>query len=377
LKIGEWIARITRLRSRRSRLVSGIRGSAYNLSTVKDARIRQSHGSRGWTAALLLAAVAVGVSACSGEFPQSTLHPTADFSQQIDTLYRTIFWWALGVFVLVEAALLFVIIRYRERPGSPAPRHIHGSTLLEVAWTLAPAVVLVFIAVPTIRTIFRTDGTAPEGALAVEVVGHQWWWEFHYPELGITTANEMHVPQGRPVALSMTSKDVIHSFWVPKLGGKRDVMPGRTTRIAFTPDSIGEVYGQCAEFCGDSHANMRFRVVVDAPDEFERWSTGQLAGPASVDSLSGPAQAGAQVFMTKGCLACHTIEGRSAGVLGPNLTHLASRSTIASGILPNDAEGLTRWLRDPPAEKPGSLMPKIPFTDDELAALVAYLRTLN
>jgi len=327
--------------------------------------------------ALLLAAVAVAVAACSGGFPQSTLRPTADFSREIDTLYRTIFWWALGVFVLVESALLFVILRYRERPDSGEPKHVHGSTLLEVAWTLAPAVVLVFIAVPTIRMIFRTEGTAPEGALAVEVVGHQWWWEFKYPELGITTANEMHVVQGRPVGLTMTSKDVIHSFWVPKLGGKRDVMPGRTTRIAFTPDSVGVVYGQCAEFCGDSHANMRFRVVVDSPEDFPRWVAAQQAPPAPVDSTAARVQAGAQVFMTKGCIACHTIAGRSAGVIGPNLTHLASRTTIAAGILPNDAEGLARWLRNPPGEKPGSLMPKIPFTDDELAALVTYLQTLH
>jgi cytochrome c oxidase subunit 2 len=332
---------------------------------------------KGSIVALLLIAAAIGLTACSAEYPQSSLHQTADFSRDIDTLYRTIFWWALGVFVVVETALLVVIVRYRDRPGAGEPRQIHGSTALEVAWTLAPAVVLVFIAVPTIRTIFRTDGTPPPGALEVEVVGKQWWWAFSYPEYGITTANELHVPQGRPIALTMTSDDVIHSFWVPKLGGKRDLMPGRTTRIAFTADSVGEVYGQCAEFCGDSHANMRFRVVVDAPSDFDRWVENQLALPTAVDSLPATAQAGAQVYMTKGCLACHVIEGRSAGVLGPNLTHLASRGTIAAGILPNDAEGLARWLRDPPAEKPGSLMPKIPLTEDEIAALVAYLHSLN
>ena len=321
--------------------------------------------------------MAVLLSACAGEFPQSSLHPTADFSRDIDALYRTIFWWAVGVFVVVESALLFVIIRYRERPDSPEPKHIHGSTALEVAWTLAPAVVLIFIAVPTIRTIFKTEGPLPADAIEVEVIGHQWWWEFRYPELGLVTANEMHVPQGRKVALTMTSDDVIHSFWAPKLGGKRDVIPGRTTRIAFAADSVGEVYGQCAEFCGDSHANMRFRVVVDAPAEFDAWAANQLTAPVPVDSLSDAAQAGAQVYMTKGCLACHAITGRSAGVLGPNLTHLATRTTIASGILPNDAEGLARWLRNPPLEKPGSLMPQIPLTEDEITSLVAYLQTLN
>ena len=319
------------------------------------------------------------VAACGGEFPQSTLHPTSDFSLNIDHLYRTIFWWALGVFVVVETALLVVIVKFRERPDSPEPKHIHGSTLLEVAWTLAPAVVLIFIAVPTIETIFRTDGRPPADALAVEVIGHQWWWEFRYPDLGITTANELHVPLGKPVALSMTSADVIHSFWVPKLGGKRDLMPNRTTRIVFTPDSIGPVMGQCAEFCGESHANMRFRVMVDAPEDFEGWVTDQQKPAVPEDSLSGAAREGAELFRQGRvlCIACHRVEGVSAGIIGPNLTHVGSRTTIAAGILPNTAEGLSRWLHDPPGVKPGSIMPKIQLTDDEIAALVAYLQSLN
>ncbi len=317
--------------------------------------------------------------ACAGDFPQSTLHPTADFGESIDQLYRTIFWWAVGVFVLVEAALLFVILRYRDRPGAAAPKHVHGNTLLEVAWTLAPAVVLVFIAVPTIRTIFRTDGTPPEGALEVEVIGHQWWWEFRYPELGITTANEMHVPVGRPIALSMTSADVIHSFWAPKLGGKRDLMPRRTTRIAFTADSVGVVSGQCAEFCGESHANMRFRVMVDDSAGFAAWAARQLAPPPPGDSLSELAQRGLAAFREprNQCIACHRVEGVAQGVLGPDLTHVGIRTTIASGILPNTPEGLTRWIRDPGTEKPGSLMPRVNLSEEEIAAMVAYLLSLR
>jgi cytochrome c oxidase subunit 2 len=328
---------------------------------------------------LALAVLVLTAAACSGDFPQSTLHPTADFGEQIDRLYRTIFWWALGVFIVVESALLVVILKYRERPTSAEPKHVHGSTLLEVAWTLAPAVVLVFIAVPTIETIFRTDGTPPEGALEIEVIGHQWWWEFRYPEMEITTANELHVPVGRPIALSMTSADVIHSFWVPKIGGKRDVMPNRTTRIVFTADSVGWHLGQCAEFCGESHANMRFRVMVEEPDAFAAWVAGQQAGPVPADSMTELAQRGAALFREGRvqCIACHRVEGISFGVLGPNLTHVGGRVTIASGILPNTEEGLTRWLRDPLGEKPGSLMPKVPLTDDEIAALVAYLRSLD
>ncbi len=326
---------------------------------------------------VLAAILVVAAAACSGEYPQSTLHPTADFGEQIDVLFRTIFWWAVGVFVVVESALIFVLFRYRDRRGAADPKHVHGHTLLEVAWTLAPAVVLVFIAVPTIRTIFRTEQAPPADALTVEVIGHQWWWEFRYPESGVVTANEMHVPQGRTVVLSMTSEDVIHSFWVPKLGGKRDVIPGRTTRIVFTPDSIGEVYGQCAEFCGESHANMRFRVMVDTPEAFAAWVDRQRQPAPPADSLDEQQRLGAQVYMSKGCLACHAIQGVSAGVLGPDLTHVGSRTTVASGILPNTAEGLARWLRNPPAEKPGSLMPMVPMTDDEIGALVAYLLRLN
>ena len=348
------------------------------LDTQMDA---QTTHRRGRPRILLGAAAAflvIALSACSGgDFPQSTLHPTSDFGRDIDALYRTILWWAIGVFVLVEAALVITIVKFRQRRGSKPPQHVHGSTLLEISWTLAPAVVLIFIAVPTIRTIFRTDGTAPEGALQVEVIAHQWWWEFHYPEFGIVTANEMHVPVGWPVALAMTSEDVIHSFWAPKLGGKRDVMPGRTTHIAFTADSVGEVYGQCAEFCGESHANMRMRVVVDDSTDFEAWVAQQLAPPAPAEVLSEQEQLGLEMYRTRGCIACHTVEGVSAGVIGPNLSHVGGRNTIASGILPNTAEGLARWLSDPPAEKPGSLMPRMPMTEDEVAALAAYLLSLN
>ena len=353
------------------------RPQSQRVLRLTDSLRKRFRGGALAVAALLVTALVA--SACGGEYPQSTLHPTADFGERIDALYRTIFWWPVGVFVVVEAALLFVILRYRERPGSAEARHVHGSTLLEVAWTLAPAIVLVFIAVPTIRTIFETDGTPAEGALEIEVIGHQWWWEFRYPEFGITTANEMHVPQGRPVALWMTSADVIHSFWVPKMGGKRDVIPRRTTRLAFTPDSVGEFLGQCAEFCGASHANMRFRFMVDGEEEFAAWVAGQQAPPVATASLTGLAREGAELFANpaKLCYGCHVVDGISPGVLGPNLTHVGSRTMIASGILPNTTEGLIRWLRDPVGEKPGSLMPKVPLTEEEIAALVAYLRSLE
>lgn len=336
---------------------------------------------RRW-AALLAVVVPVVFAACSGDpYPQSTLHPTADAGRAIDDLYRNIFWWAVVVFVVVQAALVVTLVRFRKRPGAGEPRQVHGNTLVEITWTLAPAAIIVAIAVPTIRTIFEVRGDAPAGALQVEVIGHQWWWEYRYPELGVVTANELHLPQGRPVALTITSADVIHSFWAPKLTGKRDAMPGRTTLLSFTPDSVGTFLGQCAEFCGESHANMRLRVIVDPAEEFDRWAARQGAGPVPVDSTEALVAAGEAAFRAirdpgnHSCVACHTIAGVSGGVLGPNLTTLGSRQTIAAGILPNDSAGLARWLKDPPGEKPGSLMPKIRLTDDEIAALVAYLES--
>jgi cytochrome c oxidase subunit 2 len=333
-----------------------------------------------WGALLGVAALLVTVAGCQGDpYPQSTLHPTSDVGDAIDGLYRQIFWWAVLVFVVVQTVLVVALIRFRQRAGQPEPKHVFGNTVAEITWTLAPAVILVFIAVPTMQTIFRVSGRAGPGALQVEVIGHQWWWEYRYPELGIVTANELHLPQGREAALALTSADVIHSFWAPKLAGKRDAQPGRITRMAFTPDSLGTFLGQCAEFCGESHANMRLRVIVQTPEAFAAWAARQ-AEAVTLDSTQRLVLEGEEAFRrirTPGnhsCIACHTVAGISGGIAGPNLTHVGGRQTIAGGILPNDSAGLARWLRDPLGEKPGSLMPAIDFTDAEIAALVAYLR---
>ncbi|PYO94643.1 MAG: cytochrome c oxidase subunit II, partial [Gemmatimonadetes bacterium] len=220
---------------------------------------------------LWLTTAALAVAGCAGPFPQSTLRPRSDFGRAIDHLFTGIFWWAVIVFVLVETLLLITLIRFRHREGRPAPKPARGNTALEIGWTLAPAVILVLVAVPTMRTILAVAGDAPPDAVKVEVIGHQWWWEYKYPNLGIVTANEMHVPVGKPVQVSITSADVIHSFWVPALAGKRDATPGHVTRVAFRADSVGEYSGQCAEFCGVSHANMGLRVLVDSDAAFERW----------------------------------------------------------------------------------------------------------
>ena len=334
------------------------------------------------------------IAACQGDYPQSTFGSTSAIGREVDGLFSLIFWLAVVVFVLVEGVLLYVIFKFRRRPDGEA-KIIHGHTGLEIAWTLAPAVILAIIAVPTVSTIWREAAEPPANALEVLVTGHQWWWEFEYPESGVRTANELHLPQGRPVVLRMTSDDVIHSFWAPQLFGKRDVILGRTTQLSFTPDSVGTFLGQCAEFCGLSHANMRLEVVVDAPADFDAWVGQQTAPSVPVDSGAALVARGLEVFRairepaTNSCIVCHTIDGVSgaAGQLGPSLTHLASRRTIAAGVLENNAENLARWLRDPAEVKPGQGilagdgtvigMPNVGLTEEEITALVAYLRTLR
>ncbi len=325
---------------------------------------------------LVLALLLLALTACSGPFPQSVFAPKSDYSAAVDGLFWNIFWWAVVVFVIVETLLIVAIVRFRAHPGGGAPKPIHGHTALEIGWTLAPALILVFIAVPTMRTIFATAGRAPEGALRVEVIGHQWWWEYRYPALAISTSNELHLPVGTPIQVEMTSADVIHSFWVPALGGKRDLTQGRTTRIAFRADSTGEYWGQCAEFCGASHANMRLRVMVEPDSAFQRWVDGQRAAPVTPPAGSFE-ERGRQVFRRSACIGCHTITGVSSGRVGPDLTHVGSRATIAGALFPNNGEWLRRWITNAPALKPGALMPPQTFAAEDLAALVAYLQSLK
>lgn len=329
---------------------------------------------RQWIA---IALIGLGVlAACGGPYPQSTLAPKSDFGTAIDRLFTGIFWWALGVFIVVEGLLLFSVFRFRRREGAPPPEQRHGHTALEIAWTLAPALILVFIAVPTVRTIFATAGAAPAGALRVEVIGHQWWWEYRYPDLGIVTANELHLPVGRAVSVDITSGDVIHSWWTPALGGKRDAIPNHHTRLLFRPDTIGLFPGQCVEYCGASHANMRLRTFVEPDSLFEAWVAAQRATPAPPAPGSVEA-AGQEAFRRFGCIGCHTVAGVSQGVLGPNLTHVGSRTTIAGATMLNTTDHLRQWISDPPGMKPGSLMPDMHVSAAALPALIAYLQSLK
>ena len=408
-----------------------------------------------------LAAVALLALAGCGftEYPNSTFNHHTDFNTAIDALFQRLLFWGTIVFVVVEVALVYTIIKYRKRPGGPKPRPIHGHAALEITWTVIPALILVLIAIPTVKTIFQTQADAPAGALKVQVIGHQWWWEFRYPELGVVTANELYVPVGRTVEFELTTKDVLHSFWIPQMGGKRDLITNKTNYLWFTPNAdlgTSAWNGFCTEYCGSSHANMKFRLYTVQPDEFAAWAKHQAspavfsAAPApapttpvtpvaqvtGADSAAAPAPTTGYVFprarletefphvlpqtpipagltfddallaggdpvrgategfMLGGCIGCHAISGVPGAVseIGPNLTHIASRHTIAGGLYKNDAPTLARWIKNARHMKPGSLMntigrgeydPILKMTntggldDRQIADVVAYLLALK
>jgi cytochrome c oxidase subunit 2 len=279
--------------------------------------------------------------------------------------------------VLVEGALIFAAIRFRRRPHDGLPSQIHGSTKVEITWTSLPAIVLLFILFPTIKTIFETQAPAPSGSYEIHVIGHQFWWEFQYPDSGVVTADEVHMPVDRTINFQLNSDDVIHSFWVPALGGKRDAFPQHTNYIWLTPDKVGQFPGQCYQLCGYSHGNMRMTAFVQTEADFEAWLSAQQQ-PAVTPAPGTDAAQGAQLFATSACIGCHTINGTAfQGRVGPNLTHVASRTTIAGGVLPNTTAGLHAWLKDPPAIKPGSIMPDLKLNDEQIRLLTAYLQSLT
>lgn len=337
-----------------------------------------------WSGIVLPALLLVALASCASDgatYPQSTLHPHGDFAAMVDQLFMTTFWWALGVFILVEGVLVFAIWKFRARPGDAEPVQTHGNTTLEIVWTIIPAAILAFIAVPTVRTIWRTSEDPGRDALQVEVIGHQWWFEFRYPQLGIVTANELRVPIGRKVDLRLTTKDVIHSFWVPQFAGKRDMIARHTNHFWFTAADTGIYSGQCAEFCGTEHGRMMFHVVSEDSAGFAAWvATQHGAAPDSALAKDSLYQAGKTAFLAGGCVGCHAMAGQPTAnlvdLMGPNLSHVATRRHLVAGLLDNTDEELARWLRDPNAVKEGVLMklPR-PLTEAEITALVHYLRS--
>jgi len=431
-------------------------------------------GTRKAGAAALTVGLALLLAACGQNHPDSIFHQRTDFNRDVDFLFKILIWAGTAVFVFVEAILVWTLVKYRHRPGRPEPEHVHGNTTLEIMWTVIPLFILILIGIPTVKTIFKTQSKARADALQVEVIGHQWWWEFRYPQYNVVTANELYLPLGRTVNFTLRTQDVIHSFWVPALAGKRDLVSNHTNYLWYTPDSTtaSAFNGACVEYCGASHANMRFKTFTVSLADFESWAAHQAEAavgaavapqPGPTTGTQPPPPAGAQAGPSKppvapatqvaqapvpvtpvvqagfvafpreqmpaytvpqtplpanlafddnllgkgdaangaklmvgqgGCLGCHGIKGNPmmVGVIGPNLTHIATRTTIAAGLFPNDPRHLARWIKNAPEMKPGVAMPtlgageydpvrkmKSPMnlTDQQIADIVAYLQTLK
>ncbi len=341
------------------------------------------------------------LTAC-GENSPSILNTAGPVAAKESGLFWVILGIATFIFVGVEGVLLYSIIKYRERPGSPNPKQLHGNLTVEIIWTVIPALILFIVLGFTIQGLFAV-ATQPAGpTVEVEAIGHQWWWEFYYPKYKITTADSLHIPVNSIIHVSLYSNNVIHSFWVPALTGKTDVVPGHDNDKWFKADKAGTYQGICAEFCGLQHANMKFNVVVDpSEDSFQTWvSTQQQAAIAPPDgSLAAD---GAKIFAGQ-CTGCHGIVGvdikgyddpkvtcdnpKIPCLVGPNLTHFGSRGLIAGGVLTNNVDqcqadsdlsqcNLARWLHDPQSVKPGNDM-VVNLTNDQIKALVAYLESLK
>ncbi|MFZ5817765.1 MAG: cytochrome c oxidase subunit II [Bacillota bacterium] len=328
----------------------------------------------------LLFALAGGLLAGCSTLPQSPLDPRGPVAQSQTGLLMYTLYVAIGIGIFVTAALLFVVIKFRARPGQTAvPKQVHGNHTLEVIWTIIPILILISVAYPTVSAAFST-ATPPDGSMTIKAHGNQWWFGFEYPE-GFVTANELRIPKGKPVKLEITSRDVIHSFWVPKLAGKMDMIPNRTNVMWLQADETGLFYGQCAEFCGDSHAKMRFRVRVMEEQEYTAWVEQRKAMMAGPKNLDATAAKGKALFEKEAaCFACHAIDGTPAkGNVGPNLTDVAQRSTIAGGIMENTYENMVAWISNPAQFKPGTTMPahKPRLSDDQIDAIVKYLESLK
>src|SRR5262245_21940659 len=288
-----------------------------------------------------------------------------------------------GLILLVVASLLvYVIVKFRSRPedADREPAQVYGSTQIELAWTIVPILIVLVLFAATARAIHAIqDAPQPPTAVEVTAIGHQFCWEYRYPAYGVVTANELHIPvsdpsRPRPTFLKLLSADTDHSFWIPQLAGKTDLIPNRVNHLWMDPRRPGIFLGQCAQYCGTQHAKMLQRVVVETPDQFDAWIRAQQH-PAIEDES---ATAGRRVFETTACINCHTVRGTAAnGRFGPDLTHLMSRATIASGAAENTAENLRVWLKEPDAIKPGSLMPAMKVSDAELDALTRYMASLR
>jgi cytochrome c oxidase subunit 2 len=286
------------------------------------------------------------------------------------------------IFVIVFSLLVYSIAKYRRRGTDDGrePPQVYGSNQVELAWTVIPVLIVLVLFLATARVIHSIqDAPKPSGAIEVIAIGHQFWWEFRYPALGVVTANELHVPVSdpanpSPTFITLLSADTDHSFWVPRLAGKTDLIPNRANSTWIDPHETGVYLGQCAQYCGTQHAKMLLRVYVDSRERFDHWVQEERK-PALANSA---AEEGRRIFETTACINCHAISGTVAdGRFGPDLTHLMSRDTIASGAAPNTRESLRIWIQNPDSIKPGSLMPAMKLNEKDADALAAYLETLR
>jgi cytochrome c oxidase subunit 2 len=316
--------------------------------------------------------------------PTSIFRPAGTPAHSVYSLSLLVLSISLGIFVVVAGLLLFALVRYRHRPSDPnateEPRQIYGSNQIELSWTVIPVLIVVMLFLATARVLYSTEhAVRPANALDVTVIGHQFWWEYRYPKSGVVVANELHVPvsnpdQPLPTYLTMTSTDTDHSFWVPRLAGKMDLIPNKVNVMWVDPQAAGLYLGQCAQYCGTQHAKMLIRIYADTPAEFAAWLAHQQE-PAVQDPAAAEGKA---VFEKNACISCHSIAGTVAtGRFGPNLTHLASRDTIASGAVPNTAANIRSFVDNPAHFKPGALMPPMHLNDHDLDAVTQYLTTLK
>jgi len=352
---------------------------------------------------------------CVSTNPLSTFDTHGPVAQSQLVLFYWILGAAIFVFIAMTVILVYTVYKFRRKSEDEMPEQttldpmgyhkykndslypdqIHGNKKLEIAWTILPCIILAIIAVPTVITIFDNTSSpdTSNNSITVDVYAHQWFWEFKYDDPNnetekITVANEMHIPVGKVVNINLYSGDVIHSFWIPKLAGKVDLMPGNNNKMWIQADKEGEYRGQCAEFCGVAHALMKFRVIAESQKNYEKWLLAQSTN--AVESVEPQAIEGKQIFESRdaGCWSCHTIRGssRSKGKTGPDLTHIASRSFIAAGVAENTQENMTKWIANPNSIKPGTIMvtngqvyndPDKKLSAPEISAIVAYLRTLE
>ncbi len=311
----------------------------------------------------------------------SVFDPNSPLAKPISDVFTIVLLLGLGVFLLIAGLVTFAIIRYRRRPGDDTePIQSAGNFRLEVAWTAGPLLLGIGLMVLTFTTMGASDPAKPTGQeVDLEVIGHQWWWEYRYLKDNVVTANELHIPVGQRLYVRFKSSDVIHGWWVPQLGRQMQINPDHVNYTWLQSDKAGLFYGACTQYCGGPHAWMLLQVIAQPQDQYDQWLQQQKqAGQSVATEAPGDPAKGQQVFLNNTCVNCHAIAGTTANAqVGPNLTHFGARKTFGAGVSTNTPENLTKWIKNPQAVKPGVLMPGYQFNDEDMRNLVAYLESLK